>query len=219
MTLFKFKFNVDLDDLRDAKYWSKLFIEGIGTLLWILIANQAVNAGTSEAWAWGLIYSVLHLTFNGSFNTLNNFAAFFRGETDLLSFILSFAFHILGSLAAVAASQWLGLGLVSFDASLSFQNVISAEFYKFFFGAEFLGIFLFSVFSMKAKENEVPKSVWSVLLVATAFWIGGAGFGFFPARAFTNFGSFVNGNVWATVLVQFWAMFVALLVNEYAFFD
>lgn len=219
MTLFKFKFNVDLDDLRDAKYWSKLLIEGIGTLLWILIANQAVNAGTGEAWAWGLIYSVLHLAFNGSFNSLNNFAGFFRGETDLLSFVLSFIFHILGAIAAVAASQWLDLGLVGFTPSLSFSTVASVNFYKFFFGAEFLGIFLYSIFSMKAKENEVPKNVWSVLLIATAFWIGGAGFGFFPARVFTSFKSFADGSVWATLLVQFWAMFVALIVNEYAFFD
>jgi len=138
---------------------------------------------------------------------------------NYVRFIFSFFFQILGVIALNKVGQYVGLGNDEFTASLSFNTVASPEFYKFFFGSEFLGIFLFTVFTQKAGSapEGVPAAFWTILLVAVAFWIGGAstGFGFVPARSFSTFKHFGMASSWATLVVQFWAATLATVVLDF----
>merc|ERR1711964_642071 len=104
---------------------------------------------------------------------LTNFSSFLRGDTDWLSFLLTFFFHCLGAIGAAAIAPKLGLEADTASSALSFRGAggaFTAEFYRFFFGKEMAGIFFFTCFSARS-STDVPSALWSIILISAAFWL------------------------------------------------
>jgi hypothetical protein len=221
-------FAPDVNSLKDAKTWGKLLMEAVGSALWILVGTKMAQG----AWGWGLSFVVISIAFPGfSFNTLSNWSRFLKGEENWFTYLLTWFAHCLGSIAANSVSKILSLDDTNFATSLSFrackavavagtdtvtahsvtvcEGAFSATFWEYFFGKEMIALFLFTCFVARAKGNDVPASLWTVLLIAVAFWLGGDGFAFFPARAFDNWAAFGSQGAWATWICQMWAVLLA----------
>jgi len=208
-------FKPDFSFLSEAKEWVDLFNQAVGTALWFAIANKAGG----DAWAWGLSYVVVSIAFGTSgafnFNAAFDFVNVLSGNKNYVRFIFDFFFQILGCIAITAAGESIGLAAAAFAPSLKFSQIASVDFYKFFFGQEFFGIFLYYIFS-KRSTSDIPASIWSILLVAVAFWVGGEEFGFIAARSFSTFKSFASASSWATFVCQIWSATVGAALLEYA---
>jgi len=214
MGLFKdMKFNVDMDDFSDAKFWCNLINEAIGTGLWVIIGTTGGGTG----WAWGIGYAILSIAFGGSYNCLSNFSNFCKGDESIFGFLFAFLAQAAGVMAAHHIAGPLGIATTKFDATVAFDNAFSGEWKSFWFGSEVVGIFLYACFVAKAKNHDLPKALFDVLMVATAFMIAGAGFGFFPGHLFASgWGSFTMMNTWATFCAQLFATLLAEVVLEFA---
>lgn len=210
-----FRLKPDFDCFKDAAFWCKMVMEAVGTGLWILLATKA-----GGEWGWGLSYAVISLSFPGhSFNTLTNWGSLIRGDCDWLNFVMNFVFHFLGAICAQNLAPFIGLEADG-DASHSLCFVgancaFSAEFYNFFFSSEFVGLFLYTIFTARS-TTDMPASLWTVLLITVAFWLGGANFVFLPARLFNKFTNFASAGAWAALVCQLWAATIAAVVLEYA---
>lgn len=206
----------DFKFLSEAGEWVAMFNQAVGTALWFAIANKAGG----DAWAWGLSYVVVNIAFGCSgacnFNAAFDFVHVLKGDKNYIRFVFDFFFQILGCIAITAAGSHIGLDAGSFEASLSFSTIASVDFYKYFFGTEFFGILLYCIFTNKSNGGDIPASLWSILLVAVAFWVGGDGFGFVAARSFSSFAAFANVNAWATFVCQIWSATVGAVLLEYA---
>merc|ERR1739848_135350 len=201
--------------LDEGKTWMAYAWEAISTFLWITIATRAGGS----AWAWGLSYVVLNIVCGGStMHSLCNLRKLLRGDESIVHFALNMFSHILGAIAAHQLAGHLGFATPAVpDHGLSFGEIGSAEWHKFFFGHEFWGIFLFIVFHKKASnESGMPGSLWTILIMAVAFMIAGeASFVFVPARLFSGFSSFADANVWCCFLSQVWSVLVAEVFCDY----
>jgi len=210
----------NFDDFKDAKFWMKHLMNAVGTGLWILLAVKIASNGMSSGWAWGLSGAIVSLAFQGNcFNTLSCFNDMMRGDTDIVSFLISMVFHCFGAIGANYIAEFIGFTADATPAhGMSFAGAFSADFYKFFFSSEFVGLFLFAVFTARSK-SDMPSSLWSVLLVAVAFFVGGANFVFLPARLFGNCASFADPTAWAAFVCQLWATLFSAVVLEFAWTD
>jgi len=210
----------DFDQFKDAKFWSKHVMNAVGTGLWILLAVKLEKNGLADGWAWGLSGAIVSLAFQSNcLNTLNNFNDLVRGDSDVISFLVSLVFHASGAIGANYIAGFVGLDAdVTPVHELSFNTAFSADFYKYFFSNEFVGLFLFAVFTARSK-SDMPSSLWSVLLVAVAFFVGGAEFVFLPARLFNNVAAFYSAGAWAGFVCQLWATLFSAIVLEFAWTD
>jgi len=202
-------------DLDEGKTYLAYIWEAISTFLWITIATRAGGS----AWAWGFSYVVLTIVCGGStMHTLCNLKNLLRGKESIVHFALNFFSHIVGAIAATQLAGHLGFAAPAVpEHGLSFGGIASANWHQFFFGHEFWGIFLFCVFHKKASnESGMPKSLWTILIMAVAFMIAGEStFVFVPARLFTGFGSFADASVWCCFLAQVWSVVVAEVFCDY----
>jgi len=217
MALFKeIKVVPDLDGLKEAKTWCGLISEFVGTFLWITVAMQI-----GGDWAWGIAYAVVSCTIPGSFNTLKVFTGVLNGSSDVLQLILSFVFHFLGAVVAQYLAAPLGLAADEGAASLEFTGAggaFSAEFYQFWFGREFIGVFLFVLFSARCSNaHGLPPAFATIAMVSIGFWMGGGqkDFMFIPARCFSQWAAFASSSSWATLVCQLWATLLGNVVLEY----
>lgn len=210
----------DFDQFKDAKFWSKHVMNAVGTGLWILLAVKISANGLAAGWAWGLSGAIVSLAFqNNCFNTLNCFNDLVRGDTDVISFLVSMVFHAAGAIGANYIAGFVGFTADETPAhGLNFGTAFSANFYEFFFSSEFVGLFLFAIFTARSK-SDMPSSLWSVLLVAVAFFVGGANFVFLPARLFNDFSSFCSVDAWAGFVCQLWATLFSAIVLDFAWTD
>lgn len=209
-----FELAPDFGFLKEASSWVGFFKEAIGTALWFAIANKAGG----DAWAWGLAHVVVCLAFSNDshFHGCCNFVNAMSGG-NWVKFFFTFFSQILGCIALGAVGGHIGLEGRAFETSLSFSTIASKNFYEYFFGTEFFGLFLYVIFSKRSsKDSGVPSSLWNILLIAVAFWVGGDGFGFVPARNFNTFKSFCDAGAWATTVCQFWAVTVASVILDFA---
>jgi len=200
--------------LDEGKTWMAYIWEAISTFLWITIATRAGGSG----WAWGLSYVVLNIVCGGStMNSLCNLKNLLRGKESIVHFALNMFFQVLGGIAAYQLADHIGFAAPAVPAhGLTFAGIASAEWHKFFFGREFWGIFLFCMFNKKASNDSgMPASIWSILIMATAFMIAGANFVFVPARLFNGFAAFADAGVWCCFLAQAWAVLAAEVAGDY----
>jgi len=213
-----FKLQPDVECFKDAKFWCNMVMEAVGTGLWILIATKA---DSQQAWGWGLSFAIISLAFPGhTFNTLTNWCAMLKGECDWLNFLITFVFHFLGAIAANALAPHIGLDADSTPLhDLCFvgceNGAFTTKFYSFFFSSEFVGLFLYAIFTARSK-SDMPSSLWTVLLITVAFWLGGDNFVFLPARLFNKFTNFASAGAWAALVCQLWASTLAAVILEYA---
>jgi len=220
--LFKdFKLKPDFSDYSDAKFWLNRVMDGVGLGLWILLAVKTSEQLGSNGFGWGLTFAVVSLSFpNNGFDTLRNWVNMLNGEIDFVKFIVCTVFHFLGAMGANFIAGFIGLekdGEHVVD-NLNFGTAFSANFYDFFFSSEFVGLFLFAIFSARSK-SDMPSSLWSVLLIAIAFFVGGSSFVFVPARFFNSHAHFINPACWAGLICQLWAATVGAIVLEYVWSD
>lgn len=223
MGLFACEMKPNVDSLKDPKTWGKLLMEAIGTALWIIVGTKL-----GGDWGWGLSFAVISIAFpDYTFNTLTNWGEFLTGGTDWLSFLLTWFAHCIGSIFASAITGPLALGDINAESSLSFRaadaegndvpgGAFTLQFWTFWFGKEMIGIFLFTCFMARSKgNNDVPATIWTVLMVTVAFWLGGSGFMFFPARLFSSWSAFAGQGAWATFICQMWSVLLAKIFLEW----
>merc|ERR1712226_1522542 len=166
----------------------------------------------------GSLYVVLNIVCGGStMNSLCNLKNLLRGKESIVHFALNMFFQVLGGIAAYQLADHIGFAAPAVPAhGLTFAGIASAEWHKFFFGREFWGIFLFYMFNKKASNDSgMPASIWSILIMATAFMIAGANFVFVPARLFDGFAAFAEAGVWCCFLAQAWAVLAAEVAGDY----
>jgi len=215
-----FKLKPDFSEYKDAKFWLNRIMDGVGLGLWILLAvktSEHVHAG----FAWGLTFAIVSLSFpNNGFDTLRNWVSLLNGDIDIVKFVVCTVFHFLGAIGANFVAGFIGLVAdgAQAPAELTFNTAFSAEFYKFFFSSEFVGLFLFAIFSARSK-SDMPSSLWSVLLIAVAFFVGGNSFVFVPARFFNSYLSFASLSSWAGFVCQLWSATVGAIVLEFVWSD
>merc|ERR1712079_806657 len=107
---------------------------------------------------------------------MGSWNALLRGDSDIVQFVVAAVFHFLGAIGANYVAEFIGLSADSMPAhGLDFGTAFSVDFYKFFFSSEFIGLFLFAIFRARSK-SDMPSSLWTIVLVAVAFFIGGANF-------------------------------------------
>ena len=139
-------------------------MNAVGTGLWILLAVKIAENGLAAGWAWGLSGAIVSLAFQSNcFNTLNNFNDLIKGDTDLISFLVSLVFHAAGAIGANYIAAFVGFTAdTTPEHELTFATAFSAQFYNYFFSSEFVGLFLFAIFTARSK-SDMPTSLWSVL--------------------------------------------------------
>lgn len=215
MGFLSLNFNFDADDFKDAKFWMGLFREAMGTALWITVNSLL---GKSGIWSLGLSYLIVQSAVGGSYNALSSFNNFLNGKDGFFTFVLNLLAQLVGAMGIIYVFNFLGISnvAVSENTAQTISGAFSADGWKTaFFGGEFFGIFLYTVFVAKAKETGgIPDGLWSVFLVTIA-QLCGASF-FFPANAFVgDFKLFISCAQWTVVLFQLLASFVAQVVLEY----
>merc|ERR1712080_332516 len=99
------------------------------------------------------------------------------GNTSIVHFALKMFSHILGAIAAYTMAAKIGFAAPSAPAhGLSFGEW---NWKTFFFGREFWGIFLFCLFHSKhSNDSGIPEKLWTMLIMAVAFQVGGGNFVF-----------------------------------------
>jgi len=200
-----------IKDLDAGKTWMSYFWEGATTFLWLIVATAAGNS----SWAWALSYVVLGVTFGGSaMNSLCTFKEMIYGNTSIVHFALTMFSHVVGAIAAYQMAGGIGFTVPTVPAhGFSFGTW---NWKSFFFGREFWGIFLFCLFHSKHNNDSgMPEKLWTMLIMATAFQVGGDGFVFVPSRMFTGFASFADGSVWCCFLSQIWAVLFASVIGDH----
>jgi len=209
--------------LKNTDMWMNHLNEAVGVALWVISATMAGGSG----WAWGFTFVMVNLTFNAknelNLNILDNFMSVFRNDTSIVQHVMTFFFHAFGVIGACMLAEHLGFSGTDVPAhKLNFMGgegmvgIFSKQAHHFLFGLEFIGLFMFTVWRAKgARPDDMPSSVWDMMMIALAFWIGGDAFVFVPARLFTSFDAFKAASTWAMVICQWWSVMFTNIILEY----
>jgi len=218
MPLFQdMKFGYDFKNLITADFWKKHIIQDtVATMVWIM----AASAAGSSAFAWGLSYWMVRVMFNGDDHTgmMNancNFIDFLKGKNDPFTWAFALLFQVLGGMLSFHVIDLLGATKAT-TVGVPVGDIATAAWATFWFGREFWGVFFFELMVNKHSNKKVPSTLFAVLMMAAAFYLGGDSFGLFPAHGFhTGIGAFISGGAWAMVFVQMLGSFACSLVCEY----
>ena len=206
----KMDFSVPFASLTDAGWWRQRVAVTVGTMVWIIVAQQA---GASP-FAWGLSYAVASAMFSADMNCLDSFRDFLTGKGSLGKFLGLLPFQILAGLLVNSSADVFGHENVA-DVADNSKFFSDWELFKIILAKETLGVFFYYVISTQAKNNsQVPEQLWSAIMVAMAFHIGSDGFAFAPAHNFVlGFGNTCSGAI--TLILQLIAVVLACLINHW----
>jgi len=205
----KLDWDMDFDKLTTGEFWGCAFKTLLGSAAFVLVAG--VNANT--AWAWGFSYALVSALISDNLNSLCRWNSFLNGEGKFGCFLYSTIFQVIG--AAFAFHFDAAFNLNGASSAVTAMNLFT-DFRATWMNSEVVALVLFLILKAKASNNDMPAAVWTILLVAIAFTLGGAGFGFFPAHAYAATGfsslcSFANLNI---IVVQLWAVLVGNFVLD-----